>query len=129
MLVALVAFMLGLMIALVGGVGVVAPTVVAALMAALHGLLGLVVVASLRLVLGAALFVAAPASRAPLVFRALGAVTFATGMFTSLIGVEHFNSLLAWWTMQDSQLVRTWALCTASFGALVAYGIIPRDAR
>ena len=126
---ALVAFILSLTIALVGGVGVIAPTVVAALMAALHGPLGLVLVASLRLVLGTTLFIAAPASRAPLVFRALGVVTFATGMFTPLIGVERFDNLLAWWTTQDSPLVRTWAFCTASFGALVAYGIIPRDAR
>jgi hypothetical protein len=126
---AFIAFTLGLLIALMGAVGVVAPSILGAMVTALHGPLGLALAASIRLVLGAALFVAAPSSRAPVAFRVLGAVTFAAGVLTPLIGVERFDSLLDWWAALDPLLARTWSACALAIGSLIAYGIIPRNAR
>ena len=126
---AFIAFMLGLLTALAGAVGVVAPGILAALAGTLHGPLGLALAAGIRLVLGAALFVAAPASRAPLAFRVLGAATFAVGLLTPLIGVARFDSLLDWWAALDPSMARTWSACALAIGSLIAYGIIPRDAR
>ena len=126
---AFVAFTLGCLTALVGVVGVFAPSVLATLTGMFHGPLGLALAALLRLVLGAALFVAAPQSRAPFVFRLLGAVTFAVGLLTPLIGVERFDALLDWWAALDPWVARTGSACAATIGGLVAYGIIPRDAR
>ena len=76
-----------------------------------------------------ALFLAAPASRAPFAFRVLGAVTFAVGCLTPLIGVARFDSLIDWWVALDPALARTWSACALAIGSLIAYGIIPRDAR
>lgn len=126
---AFVAFILGSLTAIVGTFGIFAPSVLATMTSAFHGLLGLTIAATIRLVLGAALFVAAPDSRAPLVFRALGVVTFIVGLLTPLIGVERFDDLLDWWAALDPLLARTWSACAATMGGLIAYGIIPRDAR
>jgi hypothetical protein len=126
---AFVAFILGALTALVGSIGVIAPGVLGAIALALRGPFGLVLAAAVRLVLGAALFVAAPASRAPLVFRALGAATFAVGLLTPFTGVERFDGLLEWWAALGPWTARTWSACAAAIGAAIAYGIIPRDAR
>ncbi len=126
---AFVAFILGSLTALAGAVGLVAPGTLAGWVGALHGPLGLALAALLRLVLGAAMFVAAPTSRAPLVFRALGAVTFAVGLLMPLVGVARFDALLDWWTTLDPLIARTWSGCALTIGMLIAYGIIPRDAR
>lgn len=126
---AFIAFTLGTLTALVGTIGLFAPNVLVTMTSAFHGVLGLTLAAVLRLLLGAALFVAAPDSRAPLVFRALGAVMFAVGLLTPLIGVERFDDLIDWWAALDPLLARTWSACAATMGGLIAYGIIPRDAR
>ncbi len=126
---AFVAFTLGSLTALAGTIGLFAPNVLVAMTSAFHGLLGLTLAATIRLVLGAALFVAAPDSRAPLVFRALGVLMFFVGLLTPLIGVERFDDVLDWWATLDPLVARTWSACAASMGGLIAYGIIPRDAR
>lgn len=126
---AFVAFILGVLTAFAGFVGVIAPNVLDAAALALRGPLGLALATGIRLTLGAALFVAAPRSRAPLAFRALGAATFAVGLLTPLIGVERFDGLLEWWAAHEPWTARTWSACAAAIGAAIAYGIIPRDAR
>jgi hypothetical protein len=126
---AFVAFVLGALTAVIGAVGVIAPSVLATATAAFHGGFGLALTAALRVLLGAALVVAAPASRAPLVFRGLGAVTLAIGLLTPLIGVDRFDDLLDWWAALDPLTARVWSACAAAIGAAIAYGIIPRDAR
>lgn len=126
---AFIAFTLATLTAIAGTIGVVLPSWLAALTVAFHGPLGLAVAAGLRLLLGAALFDAAPRSRAPLAFRALGALTFAIGLLTPLIGVARFDALLDWWATLDPWIARTWSACAAVVGGLIAYGIVPRDAR
>ena len=126
---AFIAFTLGALTAIIGTIGIVLPDWLAALATALHGPLGLAIAAALRLLLGAALFVAAPQSRAPLVFRALGAATFAVGLLTPLIGAARFDALLDWWAALDPWVARTWSACAATVGTLIAYGVVPRDAR
>jgi hypothetical protein len=126
---AFIAFTLGTLTLVIGTIGVVVPAWLAALATAFHGPFGLALAAGLRLLLGAALFVAAPQSRAPLVFRALGALTFALGLLMPLMGVARFDALLDWWTTLDPWIARAWSACAATVGGLIAYGIVPRDAR
>ena len=126
---AFVAFILGALTAVAGLVGVVAPDALGALALAFRGPLGLGLAAAIRLLLGAALFVAAPASRTPLAFRALGAAIFVVGVLTPFIGVERFDQLLEWWAALSPWTARTWSACAAAIGIAIAYGIIPRDAR
>ena len=126
---AFVAFMLSLLIAGIGAVGVLAPSVLIALLTHMRGPFGLYFAAALRIVLGTALFLAAPRSRAPRVFRVLGALTIVAGLALPFLGVERFDALLAWWTAQGDTTTRVWAAGALMFGLLVAYGIIPKEAR
>lgn len=126
---AFIAFVLGTLTALAGLVGLVAPGVLGGLALAFRGPLGLGLAAAIRLTLGAALFLAAPASRAPFAFRALGAAIFVVGVLTPFIGVERFDALLEWWAALHPGTARTWSACAAAIGIAIAYGIIPRDAR
>jgi hypothetical protein len=126
---AFIAFILGVVTALAGAVGVVAPGVLTALASALHGPLGLALATTIRITLGAALFVAAPASRAPALFRALGVGIFAVGVLTPLIGVARFDAILDWWATLDGWRLRLWSAGAAAIGSAIAYGIIPRSAR
>jgi hypothetical protein len=123
------AFTLGTLMLVIGTIGMVLPFWVVALATILRGPFGLAFAAGLRLLLGAALFVAAPQSRAPVAFRVLGVLTFAAGALMPFMGVAGFDALLRWWTTLDPWLVRTWSACAAAVGGLIAYGIIPRDAR
>jgi hypothetical protein len=59
----------------------------------------------------------------------LGAVTFAVGLLTPLIGVARFDSLLDWWAALGPVVTRVWSACAVAIGGAIAYGIIPRDAR
>ena len=126
---AFVAFILGALTAIAGLVGLISPGVLGAIALALRGPIGLALATIIRLTLGAALVVAAPASRAPMAFRALGAAIFALGLLTPLIGVERFDGLLEWWAALGPSTSRAWSACAAAIGAAIAYGIIPRDAR
>ncbi len=126
---AFVAFIFGLLLAAVGTVGVVAPSTLIALALWFQGPLGLGVSAAARVLFGTALFLAAPRSRAPWVFRALGVALAFIGLLMPLMGVERYDALLAWWATERALTVRLWGACAAIFGGLTAYGIMPRDAR
>src|SRR5262245_25885803 len=80
----IVAFTLSLVVAALGSLGVVAPGSLGAVAATLLTLTGLYVAAALRIVLGAALFVAAPASRFPRTLRVIGILIVVAGLATPL---------------------------------------------
>jgi hypothetical protein len=124
-----VAFTLGLAIAALGAVGVLAPSALLAIVTQMQGTAGLWIAVVLRLVLGAALYLAAPRSRAPRVFRVLGALTIAAGLMLPVLGVTRFVALLGWWTAQGAGVTRLWAGAAVAFGLSIAYGVIPREAR
>jgi hypothetical protein len=126
---AFLAFVLSLAIAALGAVGVVAPSVLLALVTHMRSPLGLYVAAALRVVLGTALYLAAPRSRAPLLFHALGALTVVAGLALPFLGIERFDALLGWWTSQSGGVTRLSAAGALAFGLLVAYGVIPKEAR
>jgi hypothetical protein len=126
---AFLAFILGSLLALTGAVGVVAPGVLATLASMLHGPFALGLATVLRLVLGAALVVAAPPSRAPTFFRGLGVTIFTLGLLTPLIGVARFDAIIDEWTTLTPWRMRLWSGFAGSIGGAIAYGIIPRSAR
>jgi hypothetical protein len=124
-----VAFTLALAIAAIGAVGVLAPAVLLTLVAEMQSPAGLWIAAALRVVLGTALYVAAPRSRAPTTFYVLGVVTVLAGVALPFLGVARFDALLGWWIAQGASVTRLWAAAAVAFGLLVAYGVIPREAR
>jgi hypothetical protein len=126
---AFVAFLLSLLIAGIGAVGVLAPNVLLAAVTQMRSPFGLYFAAALRVVLGVALFFAAPRSRAPRVFRVLGALTVVAGLLLPFVGFERFDAMLGWWTAQGAALTRIWAVVAFMVGLLIAYGVIPKEAR
>lgn len=86
---------------------------------------GLYAAAGLRLVLGAALVLAAPTSRAPDVVRILGVLIFASGLVTPWLGLARFRTLLAWWSGRGRGFMRAWAALALVLGLFLAYAVAP----
>lgn len=121
----LVALVLSLSVAVLGAVGLVSPPRLFAIVRSFQTPVGLYLAAALRLVLGAALFLAAPASRAPEFLRILGVVIVVAGLITPLFGLDRFRRLLDWWAAQGPIFVRVWATFALAFGLLLAYALVP----
>ncbi len=121
----IVAFVLSLLIAAVGAVGVASPPRLLTLVRRIQTPRGLYLAAGLRLVLGAALVLAAPDSRAPGVVRVLGVIIFVGGLVTPLFGLERFRKVLDWWSARGPGFVRAWAVLALVFGLLLAYSVAP----
>lgn len=122
---ALVAFVLSLFVAVLGAIGVVSPTRLLAVVRRFETSAGLYAAAGLRLVLGVALFLAAPTSRAPEAVRILGVLIFVSGLITPLFGLARFRRLLDWWSARGPAFMRAWAGLALIFGLWLAYAVTP----
>lgn len=119
------AALLCLALAAFGALGVVAPRRLLALVRRLQSRRGILAVAGIRLLLGIALLLAAPAAKAPLLVRAFGAFAVLVGLVTPLFGVERYEALLDWWSAQGDAFVRLWALTAMAFGLGLAWAVLP----
>lgn len=122
---AYIAFTLGLLVTALGALGIFSPLQLVDVVRHFQTLAGLYVAAALRLVLGAALFFAAPTSRAPKVVRIVGGIVFVAGLITPLFGLERFQRLLDWWVAQGPAVIRLWGGFASAFGLLLVYAIMP----
>jgi len=86
---------------------------------------GLYVAAALRLVMGLALFLAAPDSRVPATLRVLGIVILVAGLATPFFGLERSRRVLEWWAARSPAFKRAWAGCALAFGLLLLYAVAP----
>jgi hypothetical protein len=120
-----IVILFGLFTAALGLLGLVAPGRLVGFVKAWETPIGLYVAAGLRLVLGIALFLAAPASRAPDVCRILAVVIFAAGVATPFVGLERFRRLLAWWTARGSGFMRAWAGIALILGLFLVWVVTP----
>lgn len=121
----LVALVLSVFIAALGALGVASPSRLLGVVRSFQTPAGLYFAAALRVVLGVALFFAAPASRAPELIRILGVVIFVGGLITPLFGLERFRRLLDWWSARGSAFIRAWAAFALAFGFLLAHAVLP----
>ena len=80
--------------------------------------------AALRIVFGAALWFAAPASRAPLALQILGAITVIAGVVLPIMGFERYQAVLLWWLRQGALFVRTWMFAAAAFGLFLLWAVV-----
>ena len=114
--------------AVLGAVGVAYPEVyVGVIRDLLEPPTGLYVAAGSRLVLGLALFFAAPRSRAPRTLRVLGAISFGAGLVMPVVGLEGLRNQVEWFSALDPRFLRTHAVFTVSGSALLAYTLVPRS--
>jgi len=78
-----------------------------------------------RLVLGAALIIAAPASPFPIVFQVLGWIAVVAAMVLALIGRARLRKFVGWWSERYSAPVfRLMLLLAIAFGGFIIYGVL-----
>ncbi|MDH3818471.1 MAG: hypothetical protein OES21_07645 [Myxococcales bacterium] len=111
--------------ALIGVWGVFVPSRLITFAARFGTARGLWFAAGIRVVLGLALWFAAPASRAPLLLQVLGAIALVAGLMLPFIGLERFKALLDWWTQLSPVAIRVSAVFSIAFGAAVLWALMP----
>jgi len=121
-----VVVIMGVVIASVGVVGVVAPLVLLNFGRSLLSSKGLYAIAAVRVAFGLLLLWVASLSRMPRTLRVIGAVIFINGLITPLFGVERSEALLNWFSNQGLTFVRVIATFAIAFGAFVPYVVSPR---
>ena len=75
-----------------------------------------------RLVLGAALIIAAPNSLFPFVFRVLGWIAILAALALIIIGRKNTRKLIAWFEQLSTPVIRLWLLFGMAFGGFLIYG-------
>jgi len=121
----LVALAFSLALAAVAALGVVAPLQFVALARRFQTPAGLSVAAAFRIVLGVALFLAAPASRAPELLLVVGAVGVAAGVATPFVGPTRFRVLLDRLSARGARIVQAFAAIGLGLGLFLAYAVFP----
>lgn len=121
----LIALVLSICIAALGALGVIAPDRLAAVVRSFQTRAGLYVTAAIRLVLGVALFLAAPGTRAPGLIWGLGIFVFVAGLITPMVGLERFRKLTDWWLDLGPWFGRIWGAVVLVLGLLLAYAVAP----
>jgi hydrogenase/urease accessory protein HupE len=120
----LVAVICSLFIVAVGAIGVVSPPRLVALIRRVQTPAGLYFAAGFRLVFGVALYLAAPASRAPEALHVLGVVAVLAGIATPFFGLARYRQILDWWLARGPGFMRAWAGFALALGALLTYALV-----
>ena len=118
--------LIGLLIAAFGIAGMVAPSLLIEVGRMMSVEPAIYVVALVRIVVGAALFLAAPSSRAPIVIRILGGIIVAAGIATPFFGVERSLHVVDWLSRQGADFVRLVLILPVALGLFIAYALAPR---
>ena len=121
----LVALIICLLASAFGALGIASPSRLLGVVRYLQTPMGLYFAAGIRVLLGVALIIAAPTSRAPGLIYILGVFIIVVGVITPFFGLARFRRLLDWWSAQGSAFIRGWAVLALVFGLSLAYAIVP----
>jgi hypothetical protein len=124
----LAVMIISLVVAGLGFVGLVAPSLLLDFGRSLLTEAGLYIIAAVRVAFGLLLLFTARNSRMPRALRAIGIVIIIAGLITPLFGVERSASMFNWLSSQGSTFVRVAAMFAVAFGAFVMYVTTPRRA-
>lgn len=116
----------GLFVAALGLVGLFSPERLLAVVTDAQSRLGLYGIAGLRLLIGAALLLAAPMSRAPLYLTVLGGLSLVSAAVTPLVGARRLEAILDWWRARSRGAVRAWSGFVLCFGASLVWAALPQ---
>jgi hypothetical protein len=117
--------LLGVFIVLMGAWGVLAPARLTVLVNRFASPGGVWIAAAIRLVLGFALWFAAPVSRAPLLLQVLGVLAIVAAVVLPLMGPARFKAMIAWWVDLSPAAQRVWSLVAVAFGAVILWALLP----
>lgn len=86
---------------------------------------GIYVAVVVRLLLGVALIIAAPASPFPVVFQVLGGIAILAAVALALMGRGPVRKIIVWFSEQISAaMIRVWLLFGIAFGGFLIYGVV-----
>lgn len=108
-----------------GALGACAPTRLLAFARRFQTPAGLYVAAAARVIFGAALFLAAPESRAPVAIRVAGVVVFTAGLALPWIGHERLRRMFDWWAAHGTNAMRTLGVVGFVSGLVLSYALLP----
>ena len=117
------AIVIGLLLAAVGLVGVVAPSFIVEVGRSLLFPVALYFVAAFRIGVGTVLLLAAADSRLPTLLRIFGIVIILAGVFTLFLGVEHSRAILEWWSNQGPLFMRFCLAGPLVIGSFIIYAL------
>ena len=115
----------GVFVGAIGVLCVVVPERFLALMRSLGTRGGFFFAVGFRLVMGSALYLAAPASRYPDFFRVFGVVAVVAGLALLFLGREVFRKLIDWSCAKDPGFQRVWGIVGVGLGVLLIHGVWP----
>ena len=121
-----IVMILGIAVAGLGLIGLVAPSLLLDFGRSLLTESGLYAVSGVRVAFGLFLLFVAKVSRMPRTMRAIGIVIIIAGLLTPLFGLERSATMFNWLSAQESALVRVMAMFAVALGTLVAYAVTPR---
>ena len=110
----------GVLILVLGAKGAIAPASFVQTVTFFQSPPMLYIAAVIRVAVGVVLIVAAPASRTPVLVRALGVLIAIGGLLTPLMGTEIARPILDWWAT-DLVIPRAFGLIAIGLGLLVLY--------
>lgn len=117
--------LMGVFTLLMGAWGVLVPSRLADFVTRFGSKGGLWFAAGIRLVLGLALWFAAPASRAPLLLQVFGVIALVAAFVLPFMGVERFRRWIDWWTKLSPTAMRLNCLFAVAFGAVILWALLP----
>jgi hypothetical protein len=86
---------------------------------------GLRVSAVVRVVLGVALFLAAPTSRAPDLIRVFGVISVAAGLMIPSLGLVRIGKMVDWWAARPAFVFRGWSMVALAIGLYLVWALVP----
>jgi hypothetical protein len=106
-----------------GVFGLVSPTGMAAFVLSWRSKTGLWTASIGRLIIGLALWIAAPTSRAPVVLQVLAVLSVVSALVLPLLGISRFESILSWWSRQPPAFIRLWSALALALGAFLLWSV------
>jgi len=119
-----VAILLSLAIAAMGAIGIVSPDTMLQIGKPFETLYGSTAV---HLILGGALVLAAPRSRAPRALLVVGLSSFVTGLLELFLRVPLGRAGHDWWVAQGDLFLRFWGVLALAFGSGFTFLLWPRS--
>ena len=120
----IIVLILGITVCVLAAWGVYAPEKLVKLVAgAMNQEWGIYLAVLVRLLLGLALIIAAPDSRFPLIFQALGWIAIVAAAVLAFMGRERIRRLVAWFERFSPPIIRVWLLFGMAFGGFLIFGV------
>jgi len=122
-----IALLIGALVALLGLTGVLWPEGLMQLAIYSFTATGLYVVAAIRVVLGALLFIVARATRTPKTVRVIGLLILLAGIATALIPAERAQLMKEWWIAHGPDTLRIAACFPLAAGIFIGISALTAE--